>query len=118
MEHLICHHEIPADDPKRAAAFYAKVFNWKIEESSIGEACSYFIFSTGDRGMGGGIFKKCPEYNQPCNYIAVEDIPTACSLIEKEGGRVLLGKTQIPGYGFMAMCADTEGNVFGIWSRD
>ena len=30
MDHTVCHFEIPAEEPKRAAEFYRGLFNWDI----------------------------------------------------------------------------------------
>ena len=30
MDHTICHFEIPAEEPKRAAEFYRGLFDWDI----------------------------------------------------------------------------------------
>lgn len=34
------------------------------------------------------------------------------------GGKVLLDKTTVPKFGYLAMCEDTEGNTFGLWEED
>lgn len=34
------------------------------------------------------------------------------------GGKVLLGKTAVPKFGYLAVCEDTEGNTFGLWEED
>jgi len=41
------HFEIPAADPKRAAAFYSKVFGWKIEKYAAGQM-DYWLVTTGE----------------------------------------------------------------------
>jgi len=38
--------------------------------------------------------------------------------IEEAGGKVVKPKDAIPGVGYFAYCADTEGNVFGIMQED
>src|SRR5215469_5373155 len=30
MDHTVCHFEIPAEEPKRAAEFYRRLFDWNI----------------------------------------------------------------------------------------
>ena len=34
------------------------------------------------------------------------------------GGTVVVPKHAIPGVGYLAYCADTEGNVFGLMTSD
>ena len=80
MEHLFCHHEIPADDPVRASNFYKSVFDWKIQDCDM-DTGPYYMFNTGEKGVGGGIFKKTDEYKDPCSYIHVDSIPVFCEKI-------------------------------------
>ena len=39
-------------------------------------------------------------------------------VMEEAGGKVIQPKSTIPGVGYFAYCADTEGNVFGIMEED
>lgn len=34
MNHTIIHFEIPGDDPKALADFYANLFGWKVQDAS------------------------------------------------------------------------------------
>ena len=38
--------------------------------------------------------------------------------ITDEGGRIVADKMAIAGFGHIACCEDTEGNVFGIMKED
>ena len=119
MPNHICHHEIPADDPVRAMNFYKSIFDWKFQDIDMGESGHYYIFCTGAETGGGGICKKCPEGGSVVNYVTVDDIPAMCDKVRANGGIVVLEKTAIGGnYGFMALCKDTEDNMFGLWSQD
>lgn len=35
-----------------------------------------------------------------------------------EPGKVLMPRIPVPGFGALAICADTEGNVFGLWEDE
>jgi predicted enzyme related to lactoylglutathione lyase len=118
MEHFFCHFELPAEDPSRAQAFYEQVFNWKFDVLDMGEQGKYHMFSSGERGCGGGIYKKCPDWGKPLNYIYVEDIPGMIEKVTAHGGKMVFPKTPIPGHGFMAIVEDTEGNALGLWSKE
>jgi predicted enzyme related to lactoylglutathione lyase len=49
------------------------------------------------------------------------DVPSVDEYVRKivaAGGKTIQKKTTVPGVGYMAYCADTEGNVFGIMQAD
>ena len=37
--------------------------------------------------------------------------------VEKLGGKVVMPKTAVPGWGYLAICMDTENNTFGLWEE-
>jgi uncharacterized protein len=53
-----------------------------------------------------------------CNTIGVASVDDAVANITKNGGKNVVPKMPIPGVGYLAYCADTEGNVFGIMQAD
>jgi uncharacterized protein len=111
----ICHFEIPADDEKRAKAFYEKLFDWKIEAMP---GMEYFGIKTGDKTVGGGMMKR-QDPKQPITiYIDVDDLDAHVGKVEQLGGSIIMGKTPVPGMGWFAICLDTENNCFGIFQVD
>jgi hypothetical protein len=46
---------------------------------------------------------------------SVEDV---MAKIKQAGGAVLTDKISVPGVGYMAYCADPDGNKFGIMQAD
>ena len=38
--------------------------------------------------------------------------------IEQLGGQVVVPKMAVPGFGYFAVCLDTENNTFAIWEND
>jgi predicted enzyme related to lactoylglutathione lyase len=52
------------------------------------------------------------------NYIDVESAEKCSVKIEKAGGKILVPKTPIKGWGYYAIFKDTENNVMGIWEND
>ncbi|MEI7828004.1 MAG: VOC family protein, partial [Euryarchaeota archaeon] len=49
------------------------------------------------------------------------DVPSVDEFIQRlisAGGRVVVSKSVVPGVGYHAYCADTEGNLFGIMQQD
>ena len=111
----ICYLEIPAPDLKKAVAFYSRVFNWKIDISSMGG--DYGMFKTGEI-WGGFDPKKQPSDKGIVLYISVKDIPAALKEITSAGGNVVKEKTEIgDDYGFYGLFKDPNGNQVGVWSK-
>jgi predicted enzyme related to lactoylglutathione lyase len=110
----VIHFEIPADSPDRAVAFYEKVFGWKIQKWA--GPMDYWLISTGPKeqpGIDGGIMQRQPG-QVTCNTVGVENLDQSVASVEANGGRQVVPKMEIPGIGWLAYCADTEGNVFGM----
>jgi predicted enzyme related to lactoylglutathione lyase len=116
----VVHWDIAADDVERAKNFYKEMFDWKIM-APPGMA-DYYLFETagldGKAGVGGGIGKKSSPQQGITSYIGVDSIEKYCTKVEKLGGKVLQPKMTVPGWGYMAVCLDTENNVFGLWQDD
>ncbi|MGA2959984.1 MAG: VOC family protein [Thermodesulfobacteriota bacterium] len=117
----VVHFEMPAEDKKRMADFYTKVFGWKIQ--MLGSEMGDYVLATttevGEDGrpkkpgaINGGFFPKAED--KPAQYpsvvIAVEDIKKHMKKVEKAGGKVLGEPWDIPGVGLYVSFFDTEGN--------
>jgi predicted enzyme related to lactoylglutathione lyase len=114
----VVHFEIPADDPERAAKFYTEAFGWKINKWE--GPMEYWLVATGEKsepGIDGGIMKR-GEVKTITNTIGVDSVDEFINKIESAGGAVIAPKTAVPGVGWFAYCADTEGNLFGIMQDD
>jgi uncharacterized protein len=114
----IVHFEIPADDVERARKFYSTLFGWKIEKPE-GEMDYWMISTTGDNdvksSLGGGMMKRKDPHQPNLNYIGVPSIDEYSKKVNVLGGKVVIPKTEIPDYGFFAVCSDTENNAFALW---
>jgi len=116
----VVHFEMPAEDRKRMAGFYSKVFGWKTEQ--LGEEMGDYVLVTTsdvdqngrpvDAGtINGGFYqKKDDSAPYPSLVIAVEDIKESMMEIEKAGGKVLGEPAEIPGYGLYVSFTDSENN--------
>ena len=49
-------------------------------------------------------------------YFASQDCDTESARVEAAGGKVIRPKFSTGPFGFVALCMDTEGNVFGLHS--
>jgi predicted enzyme related to lactoylglutathione lyase len=114
----IVHFEIYADDPERAVGFYSQVFDWQIDRQEA--AANYWTVKTGSEdapGLNGSIMGRA---NQGTFNVTIQ-VPSIDECLEQiaaAGGSVVTPKTPLAGLGFMAYCADTEGNIFGIIEID
>jgi predicted enzyme related to lactoylglutathione lyase len=122
MDPTIIHFEIPAEDVDKLKSFYENLFGWKIMKTP-GDFMEYWVIQTvpiDDQGMpkrpgvNGGMYKKQSESNIPVNYIRVEDIDRALVRVVKLGGKVTMGKQEVPGIGYVAQIRDPEGNPIAM----
>ena len=114
----IIHFEIPADNPERAAKFYQKVFDWKIEKWP--GPFNYWLATTGEDkepGINGAIMER-KQFKTTVNTIAVPSVDEYVKKVTDAGGKVVMPKGAVMGQGWVAYVTDTEGNVFGIFQND
>src|SRR5918911_4386996 len=117
----VIHFEMPAEDRKRMADFYTKVFDWKTQH--LGEEMGNYVLATttesDEKGrpkkpdaINGGFFQKTDD--KPAQYpsvvIAVEDIYIHSHNVEEAGGKVFGEPWNISGVGLYVSFLDTEGN--------
>jgi len=114
----VIHFELPADNPERAVKFYQQVFGWKIEKWDGPQP--YWLVATGEDsepGINGGIARR-EDLSAVVNTISVPSFDDYAKKITSAGGKLLTPKMPVPGVGYMAYCADTEGTKFGIMQMD
>lgn len=115
----VIHFELPADDPKRAIAFYEKVFGWTITKWE--GPFDYWLISTGpddEPGINGAIMPRVMREQVTTDTININSVEDSVKKIEEAGGAVTAPKRVIPGIGYIAYCTDTEGNLFGVLQPD
>ena len=116
----IVHFDIASDNPERAKKFYEGLFDWKME-SPPGMTDYYLIETTdlnGKTGVGGGLGKRGEPGQRITSYIGVNSIEEYVKKVEQLGGKVIQSKMTVPGWGYLAIGFDTEGNMFGLWQED
>jgi uncharacterized protein len=115
----IVHFDIATDNPQRAKDFYESLFGWKM--ISPPGMTDYYLIETedinGNRGVGGGLGKRGDPSQRITSYIGVDNIEKYSKKVEGLGGKVQ-PKMTVPGWGYLAVCVDTEGNPFGLWQED
>jgi uncharacterized protein len=117
----VVHFEMPAEDSKRMADFYKKVFGWEAQIQGE-EMGNYVVVTTtpaGDNGrpkmpgaINGGFYPTTKDMppQHPSIVIAVDDIHESIKNIKESGGKVLGEPNEIPGIGLYISFIDTEGN--------
>jgi predicted enzyme related to lactoylglutathione lyase len=72
----------------------------------------------GKEGIAGGMGQRGKPEQKITNFIGVSSINEYVKKIENLGGKILMPKTTVPGFGYIATFIDTEGNTLGIWETD
>lgn len=117
--------EIPATDFERALKFYETIFAMSpgaMQKFDFGGGkMGMFPKDSMNEGVGGAVWcdggKSKPSVDGVRIYLAAEgQIEAILGRVPSAGGRVAAPKTGIGPYGFIALVADTEGNVVGLHS--
>ncbi len=112
------HWEFWSKDPAKVSDFYAKVFDWKIQD--IPELNYRLVDTGGNGGINGGIMKPQREGPWPGNmafYIAVDDLAAYRKKIVATGGKILVEEQEVPNMGSFSLFSDPDGRVLGIWKQ-
>lgn len=116
----VVHFEMPAEDRKRMAQFYAKAFGWQTQMlgPDMGDYVVVTTTETDENGprtrgaINGGFFPKKEDWpaQYPSVVISVDDIKASTNKVAEAGGKVLGEPMEIPGVGRYVSFVDTEGN--------
>ncbi|MCP4209704.1 MAG: VOC family protein [Shimia sp.] len=114
--------DIYTDDLGRAAQFYETVLACKLE--TIGDPTGEmqmraFPTEMTQYGAGGAISHSPHARPGPGGtvvYFNCENCATEEARVEAAGGTILRPKFSIGEFGFVCLCQDTEGNIFGLSS--
>ena len=117
--------EIPAKDITRAKKFYESIFNVQMADmpEMMGMKMTSFPAEMGNGKVSGALAQS--QMHKPSTDGAVvylnanPSIQNVIERIEKNGGKVVMPKTQIsPEIGYMAFFTDTEGNKVGLHAQN
>jgi predicted enzyme related to lactoylglutathione lyase len=112
-------YELMTPDPDRAKSFYDAVVGWDIEPQPTGEM-DYRMIRRADGGNAGGVLRITEEMQQHgarptwLGYLNVADVDATVASMEAAGGKTLMGATDIPHVGRIAMLADPQGAPFYV----
>ena len=112
--------EIYVQDIARAKAFYEAVLQAKLELSNNpGIEMWSFAMAMDKVGAGGALVKMegvASGGNSTIVYFSCADCAVEAARAAAHGGQVMREKFSIGEYGFIALVADTEGNMVGLHS--
>ena len=114
--------DVYVDDMDRAMAFYETVFQQQLEliGDQTGETVMRsFPANMGAYGAAGALVKSPHARPGPGGtliYFSVDDCAVEQSRVAEAGGKVLRPKFSIGQFGWVALCMDSEGNMFGLSS--
>jgi len=115
MANPFVHVELNTTDLAKAKAFYGKLFDWKLEDMSFGDAI-YTMIGVGE-GTGGGMMKH-PMPGAPSMwlaYVVVDDLEAATKKAKQLGATIVKDVTEVTGAGHFSVISDPTGAVLGLW---
>ena len=119
MGNPVIHWELMSKEPQKVAAFYSKLFGWKVEHRPELNYRIVDTLATGEmKGINGGIVKPDHEGPWPGNmlfYIAVDDLAAYRRKVVEAGGKIHVEAQQVPGMGAFSLFTDPEGRMMGLW---
>lgn len=108
----ICQVEIRVTNLPRAVQFYRHVFSWQVHVV----AEDYAVIDTGREPIAALMVTPSPRWPPGVgNYALVPDCEAAARAAAALGGRVFIGKTEVPGSGAYTGTIDPFGNELLFW---
>ncbi len=115
----VTHFEIYAEGPAKLADFYRRLFGWQIDQAP---GIDYWRIQTGAidaKVVNGGLTNRPAfEPRSWVHYVNVTSLDESVAQVLDLGGSVLRPKTAVPKTAWVAIVADPEGNIFGLWQAD
>ena len=110
----IAHIEFKSANFARTSEFYAKLFDWQMEQNA---SASYMKLASGDGPSAGWFRADLVQSPGPVAYLPVDDLEAKLAEVEEAGGRILVKSLPFAGGGEIGLFADPDGNVLGLWQR-
>lgn len=114
--------DIYVHDMERAVTFYEAILEYNLEPITDPTGQTEMMSFPADMtvyGAAGALVKSVhtrPGSGGTQIYFSVEDCAIVEDLVGKAGGQVVRSKFSIGEFGFVTLCQDTEGNLFGLHS--
>jgi predicted enzyme related to lactoylglutathione lyase len=110
----ICYLEMPATDPAESAAFYSKVFGWRVRQR--GDGATAFDDTTGEVS-GAWVVTRPPSSNPGLLfYIMVDSVEVTVEAVIAAGG-VIVQPLGVDAPEITARFRDPGGNIIGLYQQ-
>lgn len=110
-----CWIDLQSKDVAKSKAFYTALMGWTVEESGA-EFGNYVNFLMDGAPVAGMSPSQQPEIPDAWSvYLATEDASATAAKVKEAGGQVMVPPMEVGPFGWMAVCVDTSGAVFGVW---
>jgi uncharacterized protein len=106
--------ELSCAEPERAWDFYAKLFGWTITRDPSDQVVHGQVDAGG--GIRGGIGGSPDGLPHAAVYASVGDLATYLRRAEELGAATVMPATQVDEHTSIAMFADPQGTMFGIYA--
>lgn len=116
MPNPFVHVELQTRDLPKAKDFYARLFDWKLQDMPMQGGGSYTMIDVGG-GTGGGMAAS-PNPDAPPNwaaYVGVDDVRAMTEKARQLGATICLDVTEVDDYGRMSVFTDPTGATLALW---
>ena len=116
MANPFVHVELQTTDLKKARDFYARLFDWKLEDAPVPGVGTYTMIGVGE-GTGGGMMVT-PAPGIPSHWLAyvnVDDLASATRKAKELGAKVAVDITPVSDMGKFSVIIDPTGAMLGLW---
>jgi hypothetical protein len=120
MGYPVVHFEIVGSDTKTLRDFYARAFDWQIEQMPSDGGIDYAMARPGaDHGIDGGIGAGMdPKQSYVTFYVEVPDINAMIEKVQGLGGSTIMPAMDVPNGPRIAMISDPGGHTVGLIQSD
>ena len=111
MTNPFVHVELQTRDLPKAKEFYARLFDWKLQDIPM-QGGSYIMID-----VGGGMFANPDPKESPrwMAYVGVDDIRAMTEKARQLGATICLDVTEVGDFGWMSVFTDPTGATLALW---
>lgn len=118
MNAKVTHFEIFAEEPRRLARFYRELFGWTVVKAIDTDYFHIHLTPAQTELRGGVMLRPLDTPRSWVSYVLVDSIDDTLRAVVRLGGRIVRGKTALPGKAWSAMLGDPEQNIFVVYELD
>ncbi len=106
-------HELGTTDLDASKRFYGELFGWEFDDTDLGGAM-YSLITQGGKNIGGMIYSPGTSKSGWVGAISVEDTKSSADFLSSNGAKSLIGSSQLPGRGSMALMQDSQDAMIAL----